>query len=106
MFLNRRLVGFLVAMTCVVGLGRLVMIIDQSRMTPTGSAVVTHFIATPHDAAISFIIGQGQWGYALFPSLETIQVEEANGQAQQIAIRLASVDYGEKAWKAVKRWVG
>lgn len=40
------------------------------------------------------------------PPLETIQVEGADGTKQSVQVRLASADYGEAAWKAVRQLFG
>lgn len=45
-------------------------------------------------------------GFPDLPPLETITMNGPSGQKQQVQVRLATLDYGEEAWKAVKRWFG
>lgn len=80
--------------------------------------------------ALRFIIGKGQgsnWWCVLFPPLcfidiadgdavpntggfpdlpplETITVNNAEGQPTPVQVRLASVDYGEELWKTLRKW--
>ncbi|QQE81498.1 stage II sporulation protein R [Alicyclobacillus sp. SO9] len=80
--------------------------------------------------ALRFILGKGQgknWWCVLFPPLcfvdiadgdavpntggfpdlpplETITVPNLQGKPTKVAVRLASVDYGEELWKTVKQW--
>jgi stage II sporulation protein R len=43
-------------------------------------------------------------GFPDLPPLETITVPNADGGRTQVAVRMASLDYGEELWKAVSRW--
>ncbi|WP_026962840.1 stage II sporulation protein R [Alicyclobacillus herbarius] len=43
-------------------------------------------------------------GFPDLPPLETIDVPNAAGGKTQVAIRLASVDYGEELWRTVHHW--
>ncbi|QSO51055.1 stage II sporulation protein R [Alicyclobacillus curvatus] len=43
-------------------------------------------------------------GFPDLPPLETISINGPTGQPEQVQVRLAVLDYGEEAWKAVKRW--
>lgn len=45
-------------------------------------------------------------GFPDLPPLETIQVPNTSGTMTTVQVRLASVDYGEELWHAVKHWVG
>jgi stage II sporulation protein R len=45
-------------------------------------------------------------GFPDLPPLETISLKGPNGQTQPVQVRLASLDYGAEAWKAVQRWFG
>jgi stage II sporulation protein R len=45
-------------------------------------------------------------GFPDLPPLETIQVPNQDGKPTSVAVRLASVDYGEELIKAVQHWFG
>lgn len=45
-------------------------------------------------------------GFPDLPPLETIQVSGPNGQMVPVAVRLATVDYGEELLHAAKTWFG
>ena len=41
-------------------------------------------------------------GFPDFPPLETVQVPNGSGGTTEVAVRLATLDYGEELWKSVK----
>lgn len=45
-------------------------------------------------------------GFPDLPPLETLTMQGPNGGTQKVQVRLAVLDYGEEAWKALKRVLG
>lgn|GEM_PF-1603096 len=43
-------------------------------------------------------------GFPDLPPLETISVKNLQGQSTPVQVRLASLDYGEELWKAIRNW--
>lgn len=43
-------------------------------------------------------------GFPDLPPLETLSITDQTGKPEKVQVRLAILDYGEEAWKAVKTW--
>ncbi|WP_067926862.1 stage II sporulation protein R [Alicyclobacillus shizuokensis] len=43
-------------------------------------------------------------GFPDLPPLETMEIPNTDGGQTKVAVRLASVDYGEEVWRAVQHW--